>query len=348
MLKMNGLTKRLEDFSIKDINLEIKEGEYFVILGPTGTGKTILLELIAGLQTPESGQILYGSRDITASPPEERNIGMVYQDYMLFPHLNVEDNILFGLKVRSFDREKQKQRLYDIVDLFGIEHLLERDVSTLSGGEKQRVALSRALITTPGILLLDEPLSALDPETQGKFQKELQNLHQELKTTTIHVTHDFDEALKLGDRIAVMRDGRIVQVDYPQEIFKRPESSFVAEFVGMKNILKGKVLSVDEDTLLEVNEDVEIVTSSGARGSVNLAINPEDIIISKEPFASSARNSFAGRVKEIKDGLRVREVTVDIGVELFIYITKYSLRNMNIEQGSHVYVTFKASAVHIF
>ena len=281
MLELKGINKQLGDFRLKDINLEINEGEYFVILGPTGTGKTVILEVIAGMYRPDSGEIYFKNQKISSLYPEQRGISFVYQDYALFPHLSVEENIIFGLKVQNISQESIKKSLQDMVTLLGIEHLLQRYPTTLSGGEQQRVAIARALITSPQILLLDEPLSALDPRTRQVFQEELQNIHAMLGTTTIHITHDFSEALALGDRIAVLQDGAIVQVGTPAEVFHHPSSCFVAEFVGAENILSGQCT----DGVIKVGPGVDIHAVSPEQGEVNLTIRPEDIIISHQPLA---------------------------------------------------------------
>lgn len=347
MIKLENISKDLGDFKLKDINLELKEEEYFTILGPTGTGKSILLEVIAGLQQPETGDIWFEDELINNLPPEDRQIGMVYQDYMLFPHLNVKKNILFGLKIRKESTAKKKKKLQEVVSLLGINNLLDRSIKTLSGGEKQRVALARALIISPKILLLDEPLSALDPSTKSKIQQDLKRVHTELGTTTLHVTHDFNEALSLADRIAIMQQGEIVQVGSPQQVFRRPESNFVAEFVGSKNIFVGQAVHKDNRTVIEVNDNVGLEIATEKEGKVNLIIRPEDIILSLQSFSSSARNSYQGIVKEIKKRLSIVEVKVDIGIEIIAYVTYRSLEEMEIEPEKEVYITFKATAGHV-
>ena len=213
MIKLCDVSKQLGDFRLKNIDLSIADNEYFVILGPTGAGKTVVLELISGMYKPDQGGILIHGRNVTLEDPEERHIGFVYQDYMLFPHLDVEKNITFGLKLKKYSQNEIKQRLTQMAQLLNIEPLLKRYPSTLSGGEQQRTAIARALITEPEVLLLDEPLSALDPRSKELFQQELKNIHQQTKTTTIHITHDFNEALVLADRIGVMLDGEVVQSD---------------------------------------------------------------------------------------------------------------------------------------
>lgn len=251
MLKIEHLYKKLGDFQLEDIDLEIAQGEYFVILGPTGTGKSVILEIIAGLYKPDKGQFYFNGEDLSNKYPENREIGFVYQDYLLFPHLCVKKNIVFGLKQKKFTKSEIEQKLNEIILKFKIEHLLERYPITLSGGEQQRVAMARALITSPKILLMDEPLSALDPSTKNEFLITLKKIHENRKNTVIHVTHDFNVALYLADRIAIMNDGAIVQVGTPEEIFKKPKSIFVANFIGMKDFFKNRIDNSKADCYYE-------------------------------------------------------------------------------------------------
>jgi len=230
MISIKNLKVNLGDFLLQNINLDIEPGEYFIVLGPTGAGKTVLLESIAGLYPVLEGEVWIGDKEITDLSPEKREIGIVYQDQVLFPHLSVEKNIAFGLKMRKCPKNEAKAKIDAIVEVVGISHLLRRSPATLSGGEKQKVALARALVTEPKVLLLDEPLSALDPETREKMQGELREMHRKVVVTIIHVTHDFEEAIALGHRVAVLNDGCIAQMGTPEEFLRRPSSEFVARF----------------------------------------------------------------------------------------------------------------------
>jgi len=356
-IRIQGLWVDLEEFRLCDINLDVAAGEYLVILGPTGAGKTVLLETIAGLHRPYKGHILLAGEDITRVPPERRGIGFVYQDYALFPHLSVVGNIAFGLKLKRVDRGVIEERVAAISRLLGIEYLLHRMPETLSGGEAQRVALARALVVEPRLLLLDEPLSALDPETRETLQRELGRIHRELSTTTIHVTHDFEEAVALGDRIAILREdstddskreGRIVQVGTPEEIFQRPANEFVAHFVGVRNVFQGQVHAVEDGHKRTFIEGIEIAAVTDLEGQVHVSVRPEEIILSREPLLSSARNVFRGRIVSILNRGAIVYVTVRVPPAFTCMITRRSLEEMELREGMWVYIAFKASAVHVF
>ena len=348
MIQVKNLWVDLGKFLLRDINLDVEAGEYFVILGPTGAGKTVLLESIAGLYPLKSGQIWLRGKEVTRLEPEKRNISIVYQDHVLFPHLSVAENILFGLKLKRQLRQELTEALNWLSDLLGIAHLLDRSPETLSGGERQKVALARALSTKPQLLLLDEPLSALDPETREGVQKELRQLHKRLKVTIIHVTHDFEEAIALADRIAVIGEGCIKQIGTPEQIFRQPNSEFVARFAMARNIFAGEVVERDDGNTIFRTEGAELIVVTDLRGKFHASIRPEDILLSPEPLRSSARNSFRGTISNISDRGSTLYLTVTLPPDFICLVTRRSFEEMGLAEEKKVYITFKASAVHIF
>ena len=347
MIEIENISKNLGEFFLRDISFNIRDGEYFMILGPTGAGKTILLETIAGIYRPDKGKILMAGKDITYIPPKDRNISMVYQDYMLFPHLNVEQNVAFGLRLKKTPKEIIKDKVEKNSKLLNIYHLLHRYPGTLSGGEKQRIAIARAMVIEPYALLLDEPLSALDTQTRDRLRQELKRIHSITKITIVHVTHNFEEIFSLADRVAVMNEGRIIQVGRPDDIFRKPNCEFVANFVGVENLFKGK--SIVENGYAHINIDgVNIFSTDRKSGEAFISIRPEEILISKQPFKSSARNSLKGKIARIVNSGATAKITVDTGIPFNVMITRQSLENMELKEGTTAFITFKASAVHIF
>lgn len=347
VLHVESVTKTLGDFSLHDISFDVKEGEYFAILGPTGAGKTIVLETIAGIYTPDTGQICWDGEDITHAEPRERNIGVVYQDYMLFPHMTVADNIGFGLRQRKMDRESIREFIKKTAGLLEIPHLLTRYPGTLSGGEQQRVALARALILQPRVLLLDEPMNALDTSMRERMRKELARIHRLTGTTVIQITHYFEEVFALADRVAIMNNGSIVQVGEPSEVFWHPRDAFVAEFLGIGNLMKGIAHRAGSLAEIELEGGATIVAVSETEGAVVATLHAEDVIISKVPFTSSARNCLPGTVTELVFSGSTIKIFIDVGFPLVALLTRESCRELGISQNSRVYATFKASAVHI-
>jgi molybdate/tungstate transport system ATP-binding protein len=334
MISIVKASKIYEGFEIRDICLEIRDGEYFVILGPSGAGKTLLLEMIAGLISPDEGSI---------SGVNWSKIGLIYQDYMLFPHLNVFQNIAYGLRIKKEKRESTEQAVMTISRELGIDPLLYRDINTLSGGEKQRVAIARAMVMKPEIFLLDEPTAALDLNTRTQIQQIIMRLHKKLQPTVIHVTHDFDEALALGDRIALLFAGRIVQTDKPENLFNNPANKTVADFLGYKNVFSGEIRA----TYLHIN-GIKIATPEDTADLAYIAIRSNDIILSKEKILSSARNSFPGEIVKIINRTSHVEVIVNIGVNLHIDITYQSHLEMGLQVGHKIWTTFKTVAVKVF
>ena len=348
MIEIKGLSVDLGDFLLKDITFEVKQGEYYIILGPTGAGKTVLLESIAGLYPVKKGEIWLNGKEITNLEPEKRGIGVVYQDYVLFPHLSVKENIAFGLRLRGQPREEIEATIGWLVELLNISHLLERKPDTLSGGESQKVALARALSVKPKVLLLDEPLSALDPETREDIQHELRRIHERLNMTVIQVTHDFEEAVALGDRIAVIGEGRIMQVGTSEQIFRQPNSEFVARFAMSRNIFSGEVHDGDEECAVINVGGMKIAVASELRGKFHASIRPEDILISTEPLKSSARNCLHGAISRVDNRGATFLLTVTVPPDFICLVTRRSFEEMELGEGKEVYLTFKASAVHVF
>lgn len=345
MITIKDLHIRLPGFCLNNIDLEIPEGEFFVLMGPTGAGKTILLEAIAGLMTVTRGRIFIYGRDVTEFPPEKRGIGIVYQDQALFPHLTVRKNIAYGLRYQQIDQRGTVERIDAMVSLLNLSHLLDRFPGNLSGGEKQRVALARALAVQPSVLLLDEPISALDPNFREEVRNALKTLHQSTKGIFMMVTHDFADALSLADRVAVINKGRIEQVGRVHDIFQKPGSTFVADFVGMKNLFKAKF----EGTKTTLGELVIDLGRKPNKKQGHIAIRPEDIMISREAFSADIRNTFQGKVVAVLDQGFTYEVHIRAGGVVFkSLMTRKSLFQLAIREGEEAVFSFKAAAVHHF
>ncbi len=246
---MIGIEKRIGDFHLQ-LDLEIQPGELLCLLGPSGCGKSTSLRLISGLLTPDAGTIMLGNKDITVTPAHERNVAMVFQNHALFPHMDVKDNIAYGLRVRKTGKQEIRERVDHLLALVHMAGYGKRKIDTLSGGEQQRVALARALAVEPDLLLFDEPLSALDAALRGMLRKEIKRIQRALGLTAVYVTHDQGEALSLGDTIAVMRDGCIEQRGTPEEVYRSPKNLFVASFIGRSNTVTGTVRSVRDSSVL--------------------------------------------------------------------------------------------------
>lgn len=349
MIEIKSLSRKWKNFALKNLNLTIKAGEYFVILGPTGSGKTLILELLAGFHSPDSGKILINGKDVTAFPPEKRGLAFVYQNYSLFPHMTVEKNIKFGMRMQKVKQTSDKIR--GLTDYLKITSLLNRYPLTLSGGEQQRVALARALATDPQILMLDEPLSALDPRTQESAREMLLTLHKKTKLTVLHITHDQTEARIMADRIAVIMDGRLVQVGSPKEVFEQPLDSEVAVFVGFENVIECKVVLAEAGILSLEAEGFFLEAPGSAKigETVYAWLRPENIVLSKSSKKnnSSARNFLKGRVVGLQELGALVRVKVDCGFSLNVLLTRQSAVEMNLAPETPVFAQFKASAVQV-
>ena len=245
-IQINGISKHFGNVkAVDDVSFQIKEGEFFSLLGPSGCGKTTLLRLLAGFEYPTNGNLLLDGIDITALPPDKRPTNMVFQNYAIFPHINVEKNVQFGLRKLGLTSDEISKRVKDVLSLVKLEGYEERFSSQLSGGQRQRVALARALVRQPKVLLLDEPLGALDKKLRDEMQLELRTLQKEIGITFVFVTHDQQEAISMSDRVAVMSEGKIQQMSSPNELYKNPQNIFVSDFIGETNFLKAKTESKD-------------------------------------------------------------------------------------------------------
>ena len=351
-LEVQNLSVDLDEFHLKDVCLQMEKNEYLVVIGPTGSGKSVLLETIAGFYKPRSGKIYLKGSNITNLTPEKRGISIVYQDYMLFPNMSVFDNIAYGLKKKTHDQTIIESKVLDMAKVLKIRHLLDRNPETLSGGEKQRTAIARSLIVEPHLLMMDEPFSALDVNTQSYMTALIKKAIADYETTCIHVSHNFNDVWSLGEQVAVMKDGVILQQDIVTEVFSKPCDNFVAEFVGVHNIFEGEIVGRDKGISdVKVNHDLILHSSdtySPEAKKIMVAIRPENIIFSKESFVSSLRNQMKGTVKDVVQvGPTVwLEVTVG-GTDFKGIITPSSSELLEIERGKEIYVSFKSINVKI-
>jgi putative spermidine/putrescine transport system ATP-binding protein len=306
-LELCNITKRFGDFTaVKDFSIAAEKGEFISFLGPSGCGKTTTLRMIAGFIEPTEGDVFIKGQKVNHVPPNQRDTGMVFQNYALFPHMNVFDNIAFGLRYRNVPKSEYKQRVREMLQLVRLPHIEERKPSQLSGGQQQRIALARAMIIKPKVLLFDEPLSNLDAKLRENLRVELRQIQKEVGITAIFVTHDQEEALALSDRIVVMKDGEITQIGSPFDIYENPISEFVGDFIGQSNFIDGRVQSIASDrTVVALRGDLQIAVNSTENLQVNdpvkVLIRAERIrVLSSDTGMSAAvdRNQLAGTVEE--------------------------------------------------
>ncbi|MDE6357427.1 MAG: sn-glycerol-3-phosphate ABC transporter ATP-binding protein UgpC [Eubacteriales bacterium] len=324
-LKLKGITKRYENGfeAVKNFNLEIEDREFIVFVGPSGCGKSTTLRMIAGLEEISDGELYIGDRLVNDVAPKDRNIAMVFQNYALYPHMTVYDNMAFALKIRKVPKSEIDKKVRAAAGILDIEHLLDRKPKALSGGQRQRVAMGRAIVRSPEVFLMDEPLSNLDAKLRGQMRIEIAKLYQELNTTFIYVTHDQTEAMTLGTRIVVMKDGVAQQIDSPREIYENPQNIFVAGFIGspQMNFLdatiieeNGKVLVKVLDRNIELSkEKQDILKNDGYIGKeVTLGIRPENIKCIINGASSEGNTVFKSQI----------EVFENLGAETYLHITE--------------------------
>jgi putrescine transport system ATP-binding protein len=298
LLSIRNVSKSFDSVAaLDDVSLDVAAGEFFALLGPSGCGKTTLMRLVAGFETPDEGRILLSGQDLAGVPPYRRPVNMMFQSYALFPHLDVFGNIAFGLKQQGKSRDQIHARVEELLRIVQLTNLGSRRIDQLSGGQKQRVALARALAPGPALLLLDEPLGALDRKLREETQFQLKDIQRRLKTSFVIVTHDQDEALALADRIAVMRDGRVEQTGAPPEIYEAPQTRFVAAFVGQTNMIEGHVERGEGDWFVAPFGRIALRSCDLANGAkATLSVRPERIVVSR---ARLAQGAYSGVVEDV-------------------------------------------------
>lgn len=354
-ISMNSIGKSFEHVNVLDnLDFDIIDKELMVVLGPSGCGKTTMLNIISGLLKQDRGDLHIDGKLVNGTPPEKRPVGMVFQDYLLFPHLNVFENIVFGLETSKISRNEKKLIVNDKLEFLKIENLKRRYPRMLSGGEQQRVALARALAIEPEILLLDEPLSNLDTRTREGLRVELKGIQRKLGITTIQVTHDQTEAIIMADRIGILYDKKVEQIGRPDEIFFKPKTEFVASFIGSANNHKGHVTEVDRELKqIKVSfNDLEINAISDEDFSIGekvlTYIRPDDIFIMLSKHAISTQNVFKAKIEEeLLLGAIVRLRTLVEGEEFTVEVTRQIASELELKSGKEVYLAFKPTSVHL-
>ena len=302
-IELRNLYKKFGDLVvINDICIKISPGEFLTFLGPSGSGKTTTLNLLAGFIFPTSGEILINGEEMGTKPPYKREMGMVFQNYALFPHMTVAENIAFPLKRRKLDKQEISKKVEESLALIKLSHYENRKVDELSGGQQQRVALARAIVYQPSVLLMDEPLGSLDKKLRENMQYEIKNMQEYFKITAVYVTHDQEEALTMSDRIAVMNEGRFEQIGDPHELYERPVNSFIADFVGETNFLEGEIIGREGDISIFLTESgnrlkVELPTDTRIGDKLTVAIRPEKLFFTKD--AQPALSTMSGVIQEI-------------------------------------------------
>ncbi len=348
MLEIKNISASLGNFTLKNISLTVENGDYLALLGLSGAGKTVLLEILAGLVTPDEGEILLDGINISDMSIQKRPFGLVYQDMALFPHITVRQNIAYPLKGRKLSAKQIQEKVKELAAQARISHLLERHPATLSGGEAQRVALARTLASGPRILLLDEPLASLDIQLRQELRDLLKEINLSGKTI-IHVTHDYMEAATLSKSVAIIEKGELLQWGQPDEVFRNPVSEFVARFSGIKNIFPTHFNLEESDNGLFSG-----TTSHGtcikllepqANNEVFLMIPGEDIIVSEQKLETSAINQYEGHIQEIYTLNHGMELIVNAGDAFSVILSKKSVDNLGLAPGKKIWISFKASAV---
>ncbi|MEI6694636.1 MAG: ATP-binding cassette domain-containing protein [Bacteroidota bacterium] len=344
MLEIKDISKQFGDFSLLNISFTVEEGDYFVLLGESGAGKSVILELIAGMEKVDTGSIYFKGKDITRQAIQDRGFSMVFQDYAIFPHLTVANNIAYALKAKNYSKYEIKKRIATLAEEIEITHLLNRKPQGLSGGELQRLALARALAAEPLLLLLDEPLVSIDIQLKDQLRNLLRKLNRK-GITILHVTHDFEEALALGNRIAVINQGNLISCGSCDEIFHAPNNPFIARFIGIKNffpaILQTSSENENNKAILASGMKIEIL-SDLQHGEGFVIIPSDEIIIALEEQTSSASNCIKGVIMDIIPTVIGVDIIVDCGEIFHVTITRKSVEKLQLVQGKTIWISWKA------
>ena len=332
---------------MKNINLAIADAEYLVLLGPTGAGKTLLLETIMGFYEPDGGRILIDGQEVTVLAPEKRGIGYVPQNSVLFPHLTVRQNIAFGLKMHGAEKARQDKTVDHIIDLVNLKSIEHRSPASLSGGEKQKVALARVLAIDSKLVLLDEPLASVDVETARQLRYELRRLHKEQGKTVIHVTHSLIEGFGLADKIALMKDGEIVQVGNVKELLAKPKNEFAARLLGYDNVFRAKIVQTERDfSILDV-EGVKFKVTGEVTHVGLVAVRPEDITVELSPINDLNANVLRASILDYTDLGPIVMMDTNAGLPMKVVLAKSSFIEKGLETGKEVWLKFKNATVKI-
>jgi len=344
MLRLENINKKLGNFRLSDIDLDIPEGGYFVLLGRSGSGKTQMLELIAGLNEPDSGKIWVDNEDVTKKKIQDRNIGLVFQDYAIFPNMTVYGNIAYSLHCRKLEKKEIQTRVKKMSEELNIESLLNRFTNNLSGGELQRVALARTLITSPKVLLLDEPLASIDASLKDDIRRIFRQLNRK-GLTIVHVTHDYREAVSLAKSVGVIHNGHIIQVGPPAEVFRKPVNKFVARYSGIRNFFRVKFFRDNGAWKAQSDGSLTFVMKDDSYPREGLMIIRGDAIRihSSEPLNPPV-NCFKGRVTEIFPSEYGMEITVDAGERFYVDLSAENFKLLHINELSEVWITFPPEA----
>jgi len=350
VIRTEGLSYSIGDFRLSDIDLEVARGEYFVLMGPPGSGKSILLECLCGLNRARAGRILIDGRDVTGLEPRDRGIGYVPQDNALFPHRSVAGNICFGLRARGFNRRQARQRAHEVADLLGIRHLMARRVTGLSGGEKQRVALARALVMEPKVLLLDEPVSTLDEATRYLICGELRRLQRRFDVTTLHVSHNLEEALSVADRAGILHQGKFQQTGTLDELLRRPQTEFVARFMRCENVFAGEAGPTNDAagrSTVRVGE-VTFKASGRHEGQVKIMIRSEHLrLVCTGCAGSGEQTAQPVKLVGIEDRGAYVRAELDGPVRLIAHLSHTAFAELGLAIGAEVLAVVRPEHVYV-